>query len=1315
VYYPYLIFSATDILNSFNVLIAYFCPILLQNQINMKNITKYYVLLMLFFVSYQDASAQTAVLLKDINTTTTGVPSSPTKGIWMGSNYYFAANDGMNGVELWKSDGTAGNTNLLKDIFPGNGSSSPSNFAIVGTTLFFSANDGATGVELWKTDGTAAGTVLVKDIRSGAASAGPTSLFQTGSFLLFTATDVTTGQELWKSDGTAAGTVMVKEIVPGPTGAGIGRVVGTGTKIYFGASAEPGNNELWKSDGTAAGTVLVKDIYPGTANGSLFGAVFGFGETLYFAANNGTNGLELWKSDGTTAGTVMLKDLNTAGDGNPQNFTVMGGKIYFTGVDATNGSELWVTDGTAAGTTLVKDIFPGTSNGAPVRLTALGSTIYFRATDGTNGVELWKSNGTAAGTVMVKDINTSAAGASSSPDQFAVIGTNIFFQANDGVNGAELWKSDGTAGGTVLLKDIQAGAIASTPTNVSLNPSATYFLFSADNGVNGAELWKSDGTAGNTALLKNINADNGNSAIASLTALGSKVVFSANNGTNGQEIWGTDGTVAGTSMLMDINTSVAGASSNPARFANSNGTVYFAATTGATATGTEFYKTNGTAAGTVLIKDINTSTTGASSNPQNFIYHNGFTYFAANDGVNGSELFRSDGTAANTALVKDIAPGSGGSVFGGSSSAGVHAISAGGVLFFQALDQPNNIGFELYSSTGAIGNATLIKDINTSSLAANSAPNNFVYLGSGTTVYFSANDGVNGEELWKTDNTAAGTAMVKDITVGAESTTFSRFIALGSKFYFSAYSATDGIELWQSDGTSAGTVVLKNINPGLASSDPQNLTLCGSYIYFSADNGTNGRELWRTDGTAAGTIMVTDIVSGSGSSNPANFFYHPTLQSVFFSANTPANGTELWEYDGTTSRLYTEVVAGTGSSNPGPIMLAGNNLIFVGTNGSNGLELYGVETYNSWSGATNTVWSTNTNWKKNLVPGAAESALLPSTGVTNEAALDVNASVVRLEVSTGRTLTLNATRTLTVTDLVVNKGTIKGTGTLANTSFTNAGIVAPGNSPGILNITGAFINQGTLQIELGGLTVGTQYDRLAVSGAFTAGGTLAISKVNGFGFAAGQSFTIVTAASVTGTFSSITWPAGVTGNVAYNATNIVINVTAAVPLTLLDFNARAAGDQAALAWSTADELNTSHFIIERSNDGIHYSFLERVAAIGAGANSYTTLDSKPMKGNNYYRLKMTDFDGRFTYSNVAVVRFAGVKGLIISPVPATDYINITLKDAGLSGKHVRIYNTSGGLMKDMILTADTRIDIAAWAKGMYTIKAEGESYSFVKQ
>ena len=86
--------------------------------------------------------------------------------------FLFSATDGSRGRELWRSDGTAAGTFLVKDINSGAGESKPYHFTQVGGTVFFVADDGSRGVELWRSDGTAAGTALVKDIYPGTGSSG---------------------------------------------------------------------------------------------------------------------------------------------------------------------------------------------------------------------------------------------------------------------------------------------------------------------------------------------------------------------------------------------------------------------------------------------------------------------------------------------------------------------------------------------------------------------------------------------------------------------------------------------------------------------------------------------------------------------------------------------------------------------------------------------------------------------------------------------------------------------------------------------------------------------------------------------------------------------------------------------------------------------------------------------------------------------------------------------------------------------------------------------------------------------------------------
>ena len=418
----------------------------------------------------------------------------------------------------------------------------------IGNTFYFIADDQINGPELWKSDGSAAGTVLVKDIYPGATGSYPASLTNVNGTLYFTATDPLNGLELWKSDGTTAGTVLVKDIYPGTEGSKPVYLTNVNNTLYFAARDGLNGKELWKSDGTAAGTVMIKDINPGE-EGSKPANLTDVNGVLYFAATNPGSGTELWKSNGTAAGTVLVKDIYAGSENSdPSCLTNVNGTLYFAATDKANGNELWKSNGTAAGTVLVKDISPGVAHSRPQWLTAVASTLYFTANDPTNGTELWKSTGTAAGTVLVKDINTGVS--DSTPYGLLNIGGTLYFAAYDAAGGAEPWKSDGTAVGTTRIKDVAGGASGSNPSFLT-NVGGTLY-FAAYDGTNGYELWKSNGTSAGTTLVKNINTGNLNSGPGGLTAVGTKLFFTAYDATSGTQLWKSDGTSGGTVAVEDL-------------------------------------------------------------------------------------------------------------------------------------------------------------------------------------------------------------------------------------------------------------------------------------------------------------------------------------------------------------------------------------------------------------------------------------------------------------------------------------------------------------------------------------------------------------------------------------------------------------------------------------------------------------------------------------------------------------------------------------------------------------------------------------------
>jgi ELWxxDGT repeat protein len=357
-----------------------------------------------------DGTPQGTVLVKDI---APGAENSlPSDFAAVNNVLYFSAIHPSTGRELWKSDGSAANTVLVADLMPGSSGSDPIEMTAAGGNIFFSA-DAPTrrhrrttfiGRELWKTDGTAAGTVLVKDIWAGFSGSSPGGLIAFGSRLFFTASTPTTGGELWRSDGTNAGTVLVKDITAGSSSSSFGHMRLHNGQLFFNA-----NGQLWKSDGTTQGTIPATDFAPGLPQGRLIFADFvaALGSRIVFTTFS-ANGTELWSTNGLAGGTQFLKLMIPSDQALVEIqrlFLATGSRFFFNAFDQATGTELYATDGTPAGTRLVRDFFPDQSNPfvAPLFLTGINGTAFLSADTGISGRELWISRGTPGDPRIVHD------------------------------------------------------------------------------------------------------------------------------------------------------------------------------------------------------------------------------------------------------------------------------------------------------------------------------------------------------------------------------------------------------------------------------------------------------------------------------------------------------------------------------------------------------------------------------------------------------------------------------------------------------------------------------------------------------------------------------------------------------------------------------------------------------------------------------------------------------------------------------------------------------------------------------------------------
>ncbi len=258
-------------------------------------------------------------------------------------------------------------------------------------------------------------------------------------------------------------------------------------------------------------------------------------------------------------------------DWEPSSTVIFREELWFPAPSEEYGWELWHSDGTASGTRLAADINPGPANSYPFYLVVYKDALYFFAKDAAHGIELrktfWDNALKIYRTELVKDIyaGTEFGIKPREVTELVVFEDFLFFVANDGVKGKEVWRSDGTAAGTVRVTDINPGSGDADPkylTVLSTSSTGDKLVFSARVGIDDRELWKIEKQGSpatfNVSIVKDISPgfQSSNPDIlydyGRFTQLKGELYFSAKDGTHGRELWKTDGTSAGTVMIKDI-------------------------------------------------------------------------------------------------------------------------------------------------------------------------------------------------------------------------------------------------------------------------------------------------------------------------------------------------------------------------------------------------------------------------------------------------------------------------------------------------------------------------------------------------------------------------------------------------------------------------------------------------------------------------------------------------------------------------------------------------------------------------------------------
>ena len=892
--------------------------------------------------------ANVPTLVRDINTVPIGVSSNPSFVGTLGGATFFAATDGIHGVELWKTNGTGAGTLMVQDIEPGAGSSNPTNFAVFGSRAYFVATTQVSGTKMWVTDGTSSGTYKLTDLILEAGFATPSAVGALGSTVLIGGGDAS-GLHLWGTDGTAAGTVLLADTSFTPTLHPNGFTVASNGKAYFAGFDNVNGAQPWVTDGTPAGTHLLAGQPPGLNSFSPTSFVQA-GNYVYFvqSTNQVQNLFRIRLADDgieqVTTG-IGIEDYSS-----PPSLPLvpLGNLVLFVGTSA-GVEQVWRSDGTAGGTYAICPFNSALGNSyvAP-RFTVAGAHAFFvTVINAGASASYFASDGTVAGTVDIFDAGGFP------PRVVGAAGSFYYFAPSQ----SGIYRSDGTVAGTKLIAGPALSIIPGTWLNFAGDSTAAYFGFVLTNATSGAADYvtgRYDSTADAMTILNHDASQPGD-----LFALSSGLLyFSINSPTLGIEPGVSDGTTAGTHLLADIAAEPSEAGSNPTGFVNFNGQLYFSASDGIA--GQELWRSDGTAAGTQLAADVLAGPLG--SNPFDlfvaaqslmfFAYYGpssgtslwrydpvtgtattnpvvgppyscstyatptvqGLTYFTAYG--NGVELWKTDGTPAGTASVP---------IPQGILSNPCSIVGYGGKAYVITQQfGANGAGYYLWGSDGTTAGTQALAFLGTQPFATP-----FFVIPYAGQLYFAGVDNTGMPTLWRSDGTATGTHSVATLpgslgsligvvnnrllftgvsgsmpwSFDAASASFTAIPSVlyyqpgpiaegGALAFFTGLDASHGLGPWVTDGTPAGTKALADAQGNYPGSVQWLGDFRGVAIY-TAVNSSNAAGYWRSDGTVAGTHMIAPLATGQSVSvtNPTGLVVG---NRFYFAVTDPVIGTELY-------------------------------------------------------------------------------------------------------------------------------------------------------------------------------------------------------------------------------------------------------------------------------------------------------------------------------------------------------------------------------------------------------------------------------------
>ncbi len=702
--------------------------------------------------------------------------------------------------ELWATDGTPGGTHRITTFeFEGIDAVEVSTGD---RNLLFSAA-GANGSELWFSDGTAGGTYPLSSFTDPEARIW--SLATTSNGANFLVEDASFGQELWTTDGTAGGTRAATSFgfhAPFGEQPAEGTLFAAGGRIYFFASNGIDRVDLWvTSPSGASASTLMQICQEAFCYQDRW--LVSVDSQVFFAFADPEHGRELWTTDGTPSGTHLFTDIcPDACSGFGEVLASSAGRLAFTAVSGPNepqtlylASAPWLTVATLWDPVRGAPTFTTFAERSAIDS---GERLYFAAQDPLGGTEPWVSDGSPSSTLQLVDIwGTEESG--SEPSGFTKTGNAVAFRAYAGDYGVNesFWLSEGTSATTRQLAGLPSYCIApyypleSLPdrlvtldcwgdflvldpaaSSLSLIPSGdclSSMAFGAVGGQaaaalwcpSGTQIWKSDGTVAGTSST--LTLPEGFGIQAGFSAVGSHLLFAG--GGDDVRLYSMPGSLDAAVPLTAPGTYF------ESLIAPENESLGFFAM------GTRLHRTDGTPGGTfpvgppheyLILRAAIRSAAG-----YDLLVRNEFNFY---------EVWKSDGTDSGTQNRGSIGP-----VY--DSTAAVAFDRAGDDLYF------------ILGSYGEPQTLWTLTDSSTQPRALHAAPpagsSGGPFLAHrGAREFFRGCDASHGCELWVTEASEATTRMLHDIYPGPASSDPAELFTNGDLLYFSADDGLHGRELW---------------------------------------------------------------------------------------------------------------------------------------------------------------------------------------------------------------------------------------------------------------------------------------------------------------------------------------------------------------------------------------------------------------------------------------------------------------------------------------------------------------------------------------